>query len=287
MDNNNKICPVCSAENDISYSFCKNCGTKLDSEENNTNSFTPPPYYSTGYNPGINFSSNINYSEIAPEIDGVATEKVEAFVGTKKRNYFMQRFIAMKHTGKKGFWNWPVAILGSVFSLPFLSSWFFYRKMYKIGFLICAATLFLTSIFTAIGFNDNLAYYTEALKHISAGSVSALETTQATYSSAQYMLNYIQQIISIAFTFILATTANYIYMKHSIKTIKKMDAMGTVPALNLYTIKGMPSISLAIIIPLIFAFINSFIAYLPMMSAFMNLTPEELSALLSTLRGGL
>ena len=286
----NKVCPLCNTINESNYSFCKNCGNRLDSENSDSNTYTPPSFNSQygNYNP---FSMpEIEYSEIEKEIDGVDTKKIEAFVGKKKKDYFLQRFIAMQRTGKKGFWNWPIALLGSLISFPFLSSWFFYRKMYKIGFIICSVFLAISCIVTFATFNETANLTTLLMEEILAGTTdpTSLQNIINMNSSSTYSnISFFQSILSIGGTMFLGMMGNYFYKKHTVSTIKKIDLKIENAKDCDYAKKGTPNVIFAVIIPMIFSFINIIISYLPFYFVMSNLSKEQLFTIISNLGGGI
>ena len=168
MTNNteNLLCPVCKTLNEKDYKFCKNCGAPLSQNyESQTNGaqYTPPPNFrGYGYN-YYNFNQNAtpytDYSAVEPTIDDVDTKKIQAYVGNAKQDYFMQLFITMKRLGRKLFVSWPIAIMGTLLATPFAAAWFFYRKMYRLGTIICLCCLLLSCVSTVLTYGAT----TEAL----------------------------------------------------------------------------------------------------------------------------
>jgi len=260
-----KICPHCGTGNEEEYVFCKNCGAKLDTQNG---AYTPP---FTSQQQGNPIFSNFGNS---PEtIDGVSTEKIAAFIGPEKKNYYIPRFIAMDKTGKRTAWHWPVAILGLLLAPPFLAAWFFYRKMPKIGMLICALMLIITSLFTAITYSDTKATAEEIYKNSTdiAALEQYIEAEETENPTAKSMIiEYAQLIISAAVIAFFSSNANYFYMKHTTKTIRNLDLDGSAKNPEFYYLSGRPSAVLAVVVPLIFSLINSAITMAPVFSALIS-----------------
>lgn len=144
MSDNFRHCPECNTANEPEYSFCKNCGAPLPKE--NANGSNPYGYadpYSNGYGaiPPVNPYSPF-YTE---EIDGIPTEDLVRFVG-KNSDKIVGKWSHMAATHSKISWCWPVAILTFLFGIAGAAFWFLYRRMYKIGIILLAASLLLTGV---------------------------------------------------------------------------------------------------------------------------------------------
>lgn len=131
----NIICPECKAENDENAEFCKNCGTKFSvPDDNDTNG--KAPYFGYAYS---NF--------VLPEIDGVSCDDAAAFIG-KNSPKLLVKFSKSEISGSKVIWCWPAAILGLFFGICGVGFWFIYRKMYKLGAVIIAASIVISGMLT-------------------------------------------------------------------------------------------------------------------------------------------
>ena len=271
---NKKVCSVCGTENEEEYRFCKNCGAKLNTstpEYSPTNGYAP---YERNYG---NPYSAPNYSERLKTIDGVETEKLSAYVGKEKRDYYMPRFIGMSVTGKKTTFNWAVAILACFVGMPFMAAWFFYRKMPKIGVFLCAVSLIFTAFSTLITFDGKCAEIKTLLEAIAADEYSYLQT-DATFS--ELLLEYLKLGISVAVIALVSSYANYFYMKHSVSRIKLLDSDGTLKGPEFYESAGKPSLALAIVIPLIFCIADAAIMMTPLISVLSEIDSSVLLSLI-------
>ncbi len=117
MDNESyKICPKCGTACEPDHAFCSKCGNSFAAEEYNKGYGRPTYYKDT--------------------LDGVPTAEVVDYIDRNSYSY-LPKFFKYSNGAKAG-WNWPVFVLG-LFGLPFV--WFFYRKMYKAGFIVLAISL--------------------------------------------------------------------------------------------------------------------------------------------------
>ncbi len=280
-------CPVCNAENAPDYKYCKNCGSLLESGEekqNGDSQYTPPPNFSGTYNGGGNYygyygKPYTDYSAVEPELEGVDTKKIQAFVGTAKQDYFMQLFITMKRLGRKLFINWPIAILGALLATPFAASWFFYRKMHRIGIIICLSCLLLTGLTTAVTYSEQKAAAEDFITEISQLSDEELldyipidDGETQSYTSA---ITYVIQLITLGGVVILALYGNYFYYKHTTSKIKSLDSDGISKDLFFYSMKGRPSLFTAIAVPLCFSILQGVISLTPYIEVMLSGFPAE------------
>ncbi len=132
-----RICPDCGTENEEEYSYCKNCGAKLEIAENKTE-YQYNNTDSGTYNP--NFADAKSNGFFVDTITGIPSDEVCAFVG-KKSPDILKKFSKMEVTGSKVSWCWPVAILGLLLGPIGSAIWFFYRKMYKPALILVALGL--------------------------------------------------------------------------------------------------------------------------------------------------
>ncbi len=297
----NIICPVCKTVNEPDYKFCKNCGRSLteNTQPNHQGAqYTPPPNFNGGYNyatPNGNYygyygKPYTDYSAVEPTLEDVDTKKVQAYVGVQKQDYFMQIFIAMKRLGRKLFINWPVAIMGALLAPPFAASWFFYRKMYRIGLIVCISCLLLTGISTVATYSEVKNELAEIV--VETATLSDQELMNYTRSSENAdigysytsLVAYALQLISLVGVMFLAIYGNYFYYKHVTARIKKLDSAGGVKELFYYNIQGRPSVLSAVLIPFGFATLQSLIALAPYIEVLLSgVSPERLALILTIL----
>ncbi len=142
----NKICPECNTVNEPQYSYCKNCGAPLKSEQNSG---------TYNYNSGNTGSDNfgVPYGYAADEIDGVPTGDLVCFVG--KNSYkIIDKWSMMQFSRRKTSWCWPAFLLTIIFGFAGAGFWFLYRRMYKLGAVVLALALLLGGIQT-FAFSDS------------------------------------------------------------------------------------------------------------------------------------
>ena len=262
-----KRCSRCGTMNEPEYVYCRNCGTQLQNQQT-------PPQPNTYYTP-INYNTmnayaTTDYSEIEPEINGVDTKKLEAYVGVKNRDKIMSRFIIAHRTGKNVSWfSWVVFLLGMFLGLTVAASWFFYKKMYKVGMLICAISLALTVVVTACNFSENSKFLrTEynKVKDYSAEQILEYEVPVKEATTADTLASAAEFGIVI----FLSIIAWNIYYKQSTSRIKKLELSNFPNNNQFYQLAGMPSTAAAILIPIGVLFLESFIASAPAISLILS-----------------
>lgn len=282
MNNNheNLICPVCKTANESDYRFCKNCGALLSNDfgsQSDGAQYTPPPNFNGSYTYGPQNGGYYgyyakpytDYSAVEPTLEDVDTKKVQAYVGNAKQDYFMQIFIAMKRLGRKLFVNWPVAILGSLVAPVFAASWFFYRKMYRIGTIICICCLLLSCLSTVATYSatsEALAEIVTETENLSDQELmNYIGTDDPADSGYSYtsLVAYVVQLITLVGVLYLALRGNYFYFKHTTSRIKSLDLKVGSQDLFYYSLQGRPSSLPAVLIPFCFMLLQSIIAFSP------------------------
>ena len=270
----NKTCKVCGTENNADYSYCKNCGAPLfGTEENRT--YGNPFAGSGGFAPSFT-----DYSEIEPQLLGVDTKKLEAYVGEKRHDSFMREFISSVRTGRKAFFNFVVALCGMLLGTVYSACWFFYRRMYRVGFAICAVVILLTALTTAVNYNE---INTNAEKIYSqTASLSEKELydyisngTASESSSLRKATVRIANISKLLFISFLSVFASSIYLKSATNRIKKHDAQFGSGDKAQYSALGKPSTAPAILIPIFANILQSVIILLPYLSALAKSNPVQ------------
>lgn len=145
MDKN--ICSVCNTENEPKYKFCKNCGSTLNLQEENSYSLNAE-FKERVVNETV--SENNGFNEF--DFNGISNEEMGAFIG-KKAIKILPKFTKMQLSNSKASWCWPAAILGFIFGPMGSALWFFFRKMYKIAFIfaIIGAIIMISASVMTVG----------------------------------------------------------------------------------------------------------------------------------------
>lgn len=236
------ICKKCGKHNPKGTFFCGNCGEplsenaqKVSGEQNNPYGNNPygngnpyggqqpggfggmppfgmPPMGATPFDP----LGGMNPDEVIDE--GVTVGETAKYVKTNSF-YFLNVFKNIKVMGRSRF---------SFAAFLFSGGYLLYRKMYKIGSVICSINLLLILASTIISYSDayinvlgqlgilssstqsNIIYYTQ--------SVFQLPFDQMMIFLAPMILSIINFIINI----IVGFNANKLYYKHCMKNISKI-----------------------------------------------------------------
>ena len=137
---NNNICPRCGTENESQYTFCKNCGTPLNTAKNSAENNT--------YRENADYT-NSQFTNNEVHFNDISQEEMALFIG-KKSPDILPKFAKMEFLNSKVSWCWPVAILSFFFGVSGASLWFFYRKMYKPATLLAITGAILTIVTSVI-----------------------------------------------------------------------------------------------------------------------------------------
>ncbi len=229
-----RICSECGTENEEKFEFCKNCGKALESEEAQQNTYAENAAYSASFGQYANgYNSYMNI----PEIEGIPTDEVAAFVGGKAAK-IIPKFAKMQVTASKTSWCWPAAILGFLFGPIGAAFWYLYRKMYKIAIIFMAIGIILSvagsfvSSFVLSEQEKGSAYEDiyDALNAYVNGEITLEEYTDAVTDSMNSGASGTIENISGVATLIVAGLLSYHwYKKHMVKSIMKVRAVNTDP----------------------------------------------------------
>ncbi len=225
------ICNECGTENEEKYEFCKNCGRVLKTEKTQQNPFAnnaPYGQYANGYN---------GYMDM-PEIEGIPTDEVAAFVGSKAPK-IIPKFAKMQMTASKTSWCWSVAILSYLFGPMGAAFWFLYRKMYKIAIIFFAIGIVLSSAST---FASSYSYEGEtqgeevetldiydAFDAYLSGEIT-LEEYYDSISGATAedgVVTMLSNVLNIATLIITGIFAYHWYKKHMVKKVYRVRSANT------------------------------------------------------------
>ena len=118
----NHFCEECGTENGPEFKYCKNCGTRLVGEEKE--------------------ASSVMGADGEPEMPEIALPEMAIFAG-KNGKKIAFKWSKMRFFGRKISWCWPVFLLTWFFGLAGAGFWFLYRRMYRFGVALLAASLLL------------------------------------------------------------------------------------------------------------------------------------------------
>ena len=246
-----KICPECKTENEDDYSYCQNCGTPLPVEPQ-VKASTEPAFnaqsqptgnpdpadpagaafagtqqnpYNGAYPPPFNPSP-------AGAIDGIPVEDLTCFIG-KKAPKILPKFFNMEFKRSKISWCWPAAILGFLFG-PFGSAfWFFYRKMYKIAWILVAIGVVFSFTTSALKAETNARMFESIFSFFGNGDFlndpdsftindfldAAEDEIDVTTTARDKIASGLTDIASLASCILTGLFGYYWYKKHCVKQI--------------------------------------------------------------------
>lgn len=226
-----KICPRCSHRNNYNALFCDNCGFAFSEKESPEGQPVQGqiPFARTAipfiFDPLGGVDPNENY-------DGITASEMGKYVKVSAQ-YYLPEFKKIKDKKPSRF-NFAAFI--------FSGGWLLYRKQYAWGTvlsLVLAVVLVASTVLDLL-FNEAILSQAMAnsgvtnsasglssllnaqnLQNISA-QISALPTHRQVFFYLPVVLYFIQFVMMI----VVGLNANRMYMKHCIKTIKKIRAKG-------------------------------------------------------------
>lgn len=197
-------CPRCGADNPPDGIFCSNCGLRLGGQEQQSGAGNIPPY--AQQRPSF-FGSVPPYGDpyggANPdlEMDGVKVRDLSQFVGGNAA-YFLTNFSRMKQSGRPISFNFSAFFFGWKYLL--------YRKMYGLSLLVFVVNTLL-SLPAAICLYEDLSVASGLLANYSAGFETLLFAAQ------------ICSIVSTMLSMALCLFGNWIYYRHCIRKIQKIQ----------------------------------------------------------------
>ncbi len=221
MSDKVKICNECNTVNEYDYKYCKNCGAGLPQEQENENGGAQSAY--NAYNP---YTAQAPY--MTDEIDGVKTDDLVRFVGSSS-DKIVPKFVAMAVGGRKTSWYWPVFILTFLFGLCGAAFWFLYRRMYKWGIALLAASLILSAAKTVVTVNTMEGFiggYFDAPENYTVnGDDAQLQSDLMTLLTGDELMSasLVSNLFNVgrmAISVLAALFALYIYKNHAVQKIK-------------------------------------------------------------------
>ena len=121
-----RYCEECKTPNEPEYRFCKNCGTPLQE-------------------PDILDSPVAEVAQNDDSINEISAQDMAFFVG-KNGARIVNKWNVMGFLRRRFSWCWPAFIWSFFFGLAGTGFWFLYRRMYKLGAVVLAASFALSSI---------------------------------------------------------------------------------------------------------------------------------------------
>ena len=254
-----KICPYCSAENDIDCKYCVNCGHTFEVKEIKAEK--------EDISNGVNTESGRTENRLF----GIEYVDLVAFIG-RKSGEIIPKFQTIERTGSKITWCWPAAVLGFFLGPIGCAIWFFYRKMTKPATVLTLIGLFcsLLTLFSAFSnggsyFFKNLSNYLIYNEKEYFDAAMSVEPVRAVIADA---LTAVSGIIS-DFAWIFSGLFGYwLYKEHTVSKIKNFQVTNTDPRYYKFALSSMGGVSggfvaLGIAILILAKSIVSFLSILP------------------------
>lgn len=199
-------CPRCGAENPEDGIFCSSCGARLAGQAQTGNGNPPPfhqrPPFGGGIPPyGIPYGDSYGGANPDEEMGGIKVRDLSQFIGNNSA-YFLSNFLRIKRSGRPISFNFSALFFGW--------QYFLYRKMYGLSFLIFAVTTLL-NIPSAICLYEDLA--------VSSGLMTGYSTSFESMLLAAQICSIISTVLSMA----LCLFCNWLYYRHCIRKIQKIQ----------------------------------------------------------------
>lgn len=191
-----KICVGCSTENAPHFIYCKNCGATLPVVDKIRREVPSAPEN--------------------PSFDELSYREYSSYIGSGSESilYDFRRL----ETSRVVF-SLPLLFLGIVFGFYGMSSWFFFRKMKKIGLIMLGLGVLLTVIDAVLNFSLNRTLVTEILR-IFGGAYGAANLEYVAKNMLNYYSYYLVSIstyIGFFSSFFVSAIGLSIYKNHSYK----------------------------------------------------------------------
>ena len=219
---NMKICSKCSTVNGANFTYCKNCGAQLYSpQDTGCSDGRVPVYVPQQYKPRYEYYEN----------DGIDTQTMSAFIG-KNSHVYLDKFSKMKERGSSVSWHWPLFVLGLLLGPAGTSFWFFYRKMYKIAFVLLAIGAIMVgladwSIFSSLKtvadsglFND----FINAIESSDTVAIISMATSFADVITTSRLISLLSDIVDLCSAILLPMFACRIYEKVAVSRISRLKS---------------------------------------------------------------
>lgn len=197
-------CSNCGSINDPAEPNCINCGQRLylnpNVGGNNYAGGGVPPFGQADPNMAI---------------DGIPATEVAAYV-QQNADAYIAKFLQMDNRGTKNGFNWAAALF------PYL--WLFYRKMYKLGFLVIVAFLAIGLMGYSKAGLENAKASTAILESAMNNEISfeqALEELEKIPAIERTALSFIGYFLQLALSIFIGIKADSFYRKKVVEDILK------------------------------------------------------------------
>lgn len=208
------ICPNCNAANPPHGRYCQMCGSPMEhTGADAQNTYGQYAHNAQRYSgqPDSDFNRSGSPAFERWDIDGVTSQELSAYTGSSSY-YFLRQFKLILHTQFNISWNWSALIFNFFY--------FFYRKMYKVGFA-------LLGFYIASSIPVLLCYFGPTDATITTMGVTIAYNSRLAAQTAPFVmiLNTMRLFLSIW----CAVFANKLYLKNTLQNIKRFKNESGIP----------------------------------------------------------
>lgn len=258
ISQNTMNCKNCGKENPVGEPVCISCGERLyfsdsrieNQEKGQSESINNNPYdvndshYENPYTQRNTSQESNNYNDNTNEnvlIDGIPAEEIAEYVQANSHKYIPKFLQIERDPNRKISWNWAIFFIPLLYfifsysiSFIFTAVWFFYRKMYKIGFIVIALSLLLTAATTTKSDLMLVESMRTLLQDMASGKIEysledgnnplydILEENQENIAEQNTFMPMFNTIVSSAALSVLVLFSNYWYKKKVKDSILKI-----------------------------------------------------------------
>lgn len=229
------VCPHCGKPIAQDTLCCPHCG-KMPGEAEQPQPETPFRHYAAQIDPlgGVHPATDLG--------NGVTAKEAASFIKMNTTRY-IPKFASHSKTS----WNWLAFLLPHGF--------FFFRKMYKQGFLASAIYIAATVL--------SMPWQAEWLNMISTLPVNATQrdlfakiaSGDMRFTSAAILLLAVSLLLNLALRILCGLFADRWYKSHVLRTVKQLSSLEPEEREEKYIKKGMPNLYILLLVTLAFSWL--------------------------------
>lgn len=167
------VCPKCGTANFENDAFCRRCREPLDPNAKKENTNENSGGYVENDPARLAYENFRLFGGLEPNIlvQGIPVAELSDYIGGKTPGKMIRRFAGSERYGSKFSLNFAALIFGPLY--------LFYRKMYKLGALLLAAVILVSTAGTLLGLTKtNREYYGEMMSVVMEGYAGKLSQSE-------------------------------------------------------------------------------------------------------------